>query len=165
MKRTTLAVVLSAIAAAVIFAVTYISSVSFLGAAWIVVSTILTIAIALIAVLAGFVVVKSLFLIAAELSLLVFLAQSYCAVPDSVRGPAGNDALRTIIFLGLIYIAFAFVESLYAAIKERYAKINKGQWDVKKIITTAVFLTFTAIFLVEIYLVVQPIFAGLCVYR
>ena len=165
MKKTTLAVVISAIAAVVIFAVTYISSVSLLGAAWIVVSAILTIAIALIAVLAGFVVVKSLFLIAAELSLLVFLAQSYCAVPASVRGPAGDDALRTIILLGLIYIAYEFVQSLYEAIKGHFKKIDKEMWNVRRIITTAIFLTFTVIFLVEIYLVVQPIFAGLCVYR
>ena len=53
MKKTTITVIVSAVAAAVIFAVTYISSVSFLGAAWIVVSGILTIAIALIAVLAA----------------------------------------------------------------------------------------------------------------
>lgn len=162
MKKTTIAVIVSAVAAAVIFVVTYISSVSLIGAAWIVISAILTIAIALIAVLAGFVVVKSLFLIAAEISLLIFLAESYCTTP--LRSAAGDDALRTLIFLGLIYIAYAFVQSLYEAIKGHFKKIEKSMWNVRRIITTAVFLTFTIIFLVEIYLVVQPIIAGLCVY-
>lgn len=163
MKKTTIAVIVSAAAAIVIFAVTYISSISLLGAAWIVVSTILTIAIALVAVLAGFVVVKALFLIAAELSLLIFLAESYCGTP--LRSAAGDDALRTLIFIGLIYIAFAFVQALYEAIKGHFKKIDKDMWNVRRVVTTAVFLTFTVIFLVEIYLVVQPIIAGLCVYR
>lgn len=163
MKKTTLAAIISIVAALVIFAVTYISSVSLLGAAWIVVSTILTIAVALIGILAGFVVVKSLFLIAAELSLLIFVAQSYCETP--LRSGAGDDALRTLILLGLIYIAFAFVQSLYAAIRERFKKIDKNMWTVRRVITTAVFLVFTVIFLIEIYLVVQPIIGGLCVYR
>lgn len=163
MKKTTLAAIISIVAALVIFAVTYISSVSLLGAAWIVVSTILTIAVALIGILAGFVVVKSLFLIAAELSLLIFVAQSYCETP--LRSAAGDDALRTLILLGLIYIAFAFVQSLYAAIRERFKKIDKNMWTVRRVITTAVFLVFTVIFLIEIYLVVQPIIGGLCVYR
>ncbi|HEY5221011.1 MAG TPA: hypothetical protein VIJ29_02600 [Candidatus Paceibacterota bacterium] len=163
MKKTTIAVIVSAVAAAVIFAVTYISSISLLGAAWIVVSGILTIAIALIAVLAGFVVVKSLFLIAAEISLLIFLAESYCGT--TLRSAAGDDALRTLVALGLIYIAYAFVQSLYEAIKGRFKKIEKSMWNVRRVVTTAVFLTFTIIFLVEIYLVVQPIIAGLCVYR
>lgn len=163
MKKTTLAVIISAASAIVIFAVTYISSVSLLGVAWIVVSTILTVAVALIAILAGFVVVKSLFLIAAELSLLVFLAQSYCETP--LRSATGNDALRTLVFLGLIYIAFAFVQSLYEAIKGHFKKIEKSMWNVRRVVTTTIFLIFTVIFLVEIYLVVQPIIAGLCVYR
>ncbi|HUC02027.1 MAG TPA: hypothetical protein VMA75_03930 [Candidatus Paceibacterota bacterium] len=163
MKKTTLAVIISIASAIVIFAVTYISSVSLLGAAWIVVSTILTIAVALIGILAGFVVVKSLFLIAAELSLLIFVAQSYCETP--LRSAAGDDALRTLILLGVIYIAYAFVQSLYEAIKGHFKKIEKSMWTVRRVITTAVFLVFTVIFLVEIYLVVQPIIGGLCVYR
>src|SRR5271167_4867171 len=122
MKKNWLAVVVSAAAALIVFVVAYLSSVSLLGAAWIVVGALLTISIALIAILAGFVVVKSLFLIAAELSLLIYLAQSYCEAP--VRTALGDDALRSLILLGLIYIGVAFVQGLYAAIGERFNKIG-----------------------------------------
>jgi hypothetical protein len=164
MSKNAWAVIISAAVGLAIFIFAYVSSVSLLGAAWIIVGTLLTVSVGAIAVLAGVVVIKSLFLIAAELSLLIFIAQSYC--DDATRSAIGNDALRSLIFLGLIYIAFAFVQSLYAAIKERYQKIGtRGGWNIRTIILTALFLVFTCLFLFEIYLVVQPIFAGLCVFR
>jgi hypothetical protein len=163
MKKNTWAVIISVVAAVAIFVVAYVSSVSLLGAAWIVVGGLLTASVAAIAILAGVVVIKSLFLITAELSFLVFLSQAYCATP--AHSAYGDDALRSLIFLGLIYIAFAFVQSLYAAIKERYTKIGtRGSWNIRTIILTAVFLIFTCLFLFEIYLVIQPIFASLCVF-
>jgi hypothetical protein len=170
MKKNWLAFAIATVAGLVVLAVAYLSSVSLLGAAWIIVGALLTVSIALIAILAGFVVVKSLFLIAAELSLLIFVAQSYCAAP--ARSPLSDDALRSLILLGLIYIIVAFIQSLYAAISERFEKIGKSTrvsrvpgWNIRKIIITTLFFIFSILFLVEIYLVIQPIIAGLCVYR
>ena len=127
MKKNWLAVAIAAIAALIVFVVAYLSSVSLLGAAWIVIGALLIVSIALIAILAGFVVVKSLFLIAAELSLLIFLAQSYCDVPTTLRSAVSDDALRSLILLGLIYIAVAFVQELYGAISERFARLARAR--------------------------------------
>lgn len=165
MKRNVLSIAGAAAIALATFVGAYLSSVSYLGFAWIVIGTLLTIVITLMAILAGFVVVKSLFLIAAELSLLIFLAQSYCNVP--LRTPASDDALRSLIFLGLIYVVVAFIQSLYETLKERYKKMNdrSGAWSFQRIIVAALFFIFAGIFLWEIYLVMQPIILGLCVYR
>ena len=162
MKKNWIAIAVSAVVAITVFIVAYVTSVSLLGAAWIVMGTLLTLSIALIAILAGFVVVKSLFLIAAEISLLIFLAQSYCDAP--VRSAVSDDALRSLIILGVIYIGVAFVQSLYAAISERFAKMGK-EVNLTRIIAITLFFIFSGLFLVEIYLVIQPIIVGLCVYR
>jgi hypothetical protein len=174
--KNALPIIISAGIAIVIFSLTYLLNVSFLGATWIIVGGLLTISIAAIAILAGFVVVKSLFLIAAELSLLIFLAQSYCDATIGVnavaRSQASDDALRSLILLGLIYITGAFVQELYAALRDRFAKIGASAhvsgvpgWNARKVVVTTVFLVFAGLFLVEIFLVIRPIVAGLCVYR
>jgi hypothetical protein len=160
---TTLSIAGAAAIAIAAFVGAYFSSVTYLGFAWIIIGALLTIAISIMAIFAGFVVVKSLFLIAAELSLLIFLAQSYCAAP--LRNPASDDALRSLIFLGLIYVVVAFLQSLYTTLSERYKKMASSAWSFRRIIAAVLFLIFTVIFLWEIYLVMQPIVLGLCVYR
>src|SRR5689334_11222581 len=61
------------------------------GAAWIVFGFMLTVLMAIMAVMAGMAVIQSLFVVAAELSLLIFLTQAYCAAPG--RLPQNNAAL------------------------------------------------------------------------
>lgn len=162
-KKNALSVAAAALIAALAFAGAYFSSVSYLGFAWIIIGTLLTIAITIMAIIAGFVVVKSLFLIAAELSLLIFLAQSYCAAP--LRTSASDDALRSLIFLGLVYVVIAFLQSLYGNLKDSYKKMTGKPWSFRRVVAAALFFIFTVVFLWEIYLVMKPIILGLCVYR
>ena len=43
------------------------------------------------------------------------------------------------------------------------ATASATSWNVRKVIITTVFLIFSGLFLIEVYLVIQPIIAGLCV--
>ncbi|HVO29035.1 MAG TPA: hypothetical protein VMT81_03580 [Candidatus Paceibacterota bacterium] len=156
---------ISTAVAIVVFGIAYAINASLLGIAWIILGTLLTVAIALIAIRAGFVVLKSLFLIAAELSLLIFIGQSFCAA-GVVHTRVNDEALKSLVFLGLAYIVVAFVQGLYAAIKEHYEKeIGSAKHSFRKAVTLGLFPVFAGIFLLEIYLVVKPIILGLCVYR
>ena len=79
------------------------------------VNVILVVELALLAIvaysLAAHAVMKSLFWVGASLSLMIYLAESYCSLPPSAR--TGNDALKTLITIGLIYIAIDFLSTLY----------------------------------------------------
>ncbi len=71
---------------------------------------------------AGFVVIKSLLHVAAGLSLLIFLAQSYCAVPSYTL--RGDTALKGLLIVGLAYIAVDFVKILYKSLREDQKNIT-----------------------------------------
>ncbi len=136
---------------------------SFFEALWIVNGILLGVILLIVAVIAGFAVVKSLFLVAGELSLLIFLSQSYCEV--SVRAAVSDAALKNLLVLGLLYIGITFVRSLYEVTRENYRKMSGERWSVRRVITIALFLILTGLFLWQIYLVVGPIISNLCVYR
>jgi len=134
----------------------------FVGAIWTFTGIIFTVLVLVIIVLAGFAVLKSLFLLAAELSLIIFLAQSFCSVPQ--RSEASDEALQSLLFVAILYILFVFVRSLWETLKEYYKKVENEKWSFEKIFTVSLFLIFTFWFLRAIYLVVSPIILGLCVY-
>lgn len=119
--------------------------------------------ILLIMLIAGFTVLKSLFIFAAELSLLIFLAQSFCSVTQ--RSAASNEAMQNLLVVGILYIIFMFLHSLWKTLKEYYKKVENEKWSIEKIFTVSLFLTFIVWFLWEIYLVVSPIVLNLCVYN
>jgi len=114
-------------------------------------------------IIAEFTVLKSFFLVAAELSLLIFLAKSYCDVPN--RSAVGNEALKNLLTIGLFYIAVTFGRSLWKAIKEHYKKVEKERWSKEKILAIALFLIFTVFFIGQIYSVIKPIILNLCIYK
>jgi hypothetical protein len=137
---------------------------SLFEAVWILNGVFLGVILVIVAVIAGFAVVRSLFLVAGELSLLIFLSQSYCAVPARVA--ASDVALKNLLMLGLLYIFITFIQSLYKITKENYRRVKDRQrWPATQIITIALFLILTGLFLREIYLVVWPIISNLCVYK
>ena len=134
-----------------------------LGAVWIVLGILLSILMGLVAWMAGVAVIQSLFIVAAELSLLIFLTQSFCA--SSTRLVQNNSAMTSLFTVGLIYIIFIFFRSLWDVLKTNYKKIENRPRSAEKIITIIAFILFVILFLNELYLVIYPIFSSLCVYR
>jgi len=114
------------------------------------------------ALLATFIIFKPLFFVGAELSLIIFIAQSYCEIPN--RTPNADNALKVLVVSGLIYVFAHFVKSTYKLLKELEEKQKsrkiKMPWFVY-MITGAFFGSFGA----QLYLVVSPIILNLCVYR
>lgn len=135
----------------------------FVSAIWIVNVILLAGLLFVIMTIAGFAVLKSLFLVAAELSLLIFLAQSYCAVPG--HSIASNEALKSLLVFGILYIVVSFFHSLYKALKKNYKYVKNERWSNEKIVTVSLYLIFTVMFIWNIYLVIYPIIIDLCVYK
>lgn len=135
----------------------------FTEAMWIITAVMMAIVLSVVMVLAGFAVLKSLSLVAAELSLLIFLAQSYCGVPG--RSPEGDEALKALLVIGLLYTVVQFSHALAASLKQRYTTVRGERWSREKIVAVASYLIFTALFIRVIYLVMSPIVMNLCVFR
>lgn len=110
---------------------------------------------------AGFAVLKSLFFMGAEVSLLIFLSQSYCDAEKTLS--VNDDALRSLIFISLVYITFEFLKSLTVALKKRLDNIPEKKWSVEKILIVTLFLFFTASFIYMIYQVISPIILNICI--
>jgi hypothetical protein len=136
---------------------------SFGRSVWVVFTAILGIVLLAIMLMAGLAVLKSLFFVAAELSLLIFLSQSYCDIPN--RSIASNGALKNLLAIGLLYITVNFCISLYKELKESYMEVRKGEWSKRKIFNIVLFIIFTIFFMWQIYLIVTPIIFNLCVYK
>ena len=133
----------------------------FVGAIWILNTIILGTLLLIIMVLAGFTVLRSLFAVAAELSLLIFLAQSYCDIPN--RSISSDDALKSLLVIGILYIGFTFFSSLWGATKEYYKKHEKNNELKEGAGSGIIFLFFTGLFMWQIYLVIYPIINNLCI--
>jgi hypothetical protein len=114
---------------------------------------------------AGYTVFKSLFLLAAELSLLIFLAQSFCSVAVAQRSASSNDAMKTLLLAGLTYVVIAFFISLRNHLKGYYEKVKNEKWSSAKIFVIFLFFIFLIWFLWQIYEVIDPIIRNLCVYK
>lgn len=130
---------------------------------WVILGILILLLITLVMVMAGFTVLKPLFLLSAEISLLIFLAQSYCDVKE--RTLVGNNALGSLVSIGLLYIVFHFTKSLYDALIKNLNKIEDKKWTWEKILMVGMFLFFTGTFVFAIYQVVSPIVLDLCIYK
>lgn len=128
---------------------------------WIVLGILIVFILTAIMIAAGFTVLKSLFLLSAEISLLIFLAQAYCDVGTTT----GHDALRSLIFIGLAYIGYEFFKSLQKALKERLESIPEKRWSWEKFLTVVLFLFFAGTFVWAIYQVSSPVILDLCIYK
>jgi hypothetical protein len=143
---------------------------------------ILTIDLVLLAILsliawsmAGLAVFRSLFVVGAGLSLLIFIADSYCKV--SLPLQTGNQALDSIIRFGLLYLVLQFISVLYKELfGDKDAKSEMRQKGAIKVIKEVgrgiyywVFLVlyamFIGVFLDQFYNVVKPIILNLCIYK
>ncbi len=129
--------------------------------------TILLIELAILTIVAwafaGHAVMKSLFLVGASLSLIIFLAQSYCDVPNLTQ--SGNDALKTLLAFSMIYLGFDFFRSLYREVTSHARRIKEANDGKSSWIFLAPFALFVGIFLWQLYQVVSPIVLNLCIYK
>lgn len=115
---------------------------------------------------AGLVVIKSLVFVAAELSLILFLAQSYCDV-SVVRTESSDNSLMILLVIGLSYVAYRFLWDVYGELKtlaKRFREID-GCWS-REAITMFIFLIlFVVGFIIMLLEVLTPTVLGLCVYK
>ena len=129
--------------------------------------TILFIELVILAIvawsLAGHAVMKSLFLVGASLSLIIFLAQSYCEAPNLTQ--SGNDALKTLITLGFFYITFDFLKSLYQEIITRSKTLKHTNDENGPWLFLVPFAFFVGVFVWQIVQVLMPILQNLCIYK
>ncbi len=108
-------------------------------------------------------VVKSLFGVGAGLSLVIYLAQSYCEVPN--LNHSADDALKSLIAFSLMYIGIEFVWSLYKEAKERVKNLTEVNKQKRPWIALVPFGIFTGLFTWQVLQVLIPIINALCVYR
>lgn len=130
---------------------------------WIFLAFVASILVAWLFLKAGFTVLRALFLLSAEISLLIFLAQSYCDV-RLVTSP-GDDALRGLLTLGIIYVSYEFFKHLKKALVDRLHSFPEKRWSWEKMLAVSLFLLFTVSFVWAVVQVVDPIVSNLCIYR
>lgn len=131
-------------------------------ALWIFIAILVTLFISWLFMKAVATVLSSLFLLSAEISLLVFLAQSYC---DVVKVPSQSDnALRSLVGFGIFYIAYKFFQYLGKALKARLSDLPEKKMKGKFLII-GLFLIFTGSFVWTVFQVANPIILNLCVYK
>jgi 4-hydroxybenzoate polyprenyltransferase len=124
--------------------------------------------------LAGYTVFRSLLVASVSLSFIIFIGQSYCST-DVVHST--NDSVKALIGFGFIYTLAQFLKNLY---KELFGDAEaKEKWRQKGIISImkeinegkhswlvlTVYILLIALFMSQIYQVVNPIIKGLCVYK
>jgi hypothetical protein len=113
--------------------------------------------------LAAHAVLRSLFAVSVELSLIIFLAQAYCATPTAAH--TANDALMTLVGVGLIYIGIKFFWTIYEEALGR-AKSLREAYDHKwPWLILIPFALFTGLFAWQVIQVLIPIVQNMCVYQ
>ncbi len=116
--------------------------------------------------MAGHTVMKVLFGVsAAGLSLLIYLAQSYCEVPVPMRTNASNAALMSLVGFGILYIGYEFIQSLYKEVSERLKKIREINSKEKPWFIILPYGLFTGLFTWQVVQVIFPIIFSLCIYK
>ncbi|MCC6290854.1 hypothetical protein IT398_02215 [Candidatus Nomurabacteria bacterium] len=113
--------------------------------------------------LAGHAVMKSLFVVGASLSLIIFLSQAYCGAPNLSQ--AGNDALKTLIAFGFIYIATNFLRALYKEVTDRTKVLRQVNGGKSPWFFLVPFALFVGLFVWQIVQIIMPILQNLCIYQ
>ena len=110
----------------------------------------------------GSIVIEAVFHVAAGLTVLIFLAESYCSVPT--HSLTADDALRALLTIGLLYIIFDFVHTLYRGVTRFTKRMEHLPMDVYKAVILVVFGGLACVFVWAMYEAISPIVFGLCVY-
>lgn len=124
--------------------------------------------------LAALAIFRSLMVIGAGLSLILFIAQSYCGLDITER--VADDSLKSLIGISVIFIGVIFVSRLYRELfgnpktKREFDRIGALQSfrdanDGKdSIIILVLYASFMGLILGQLFQVLYPIFNNLCVY-
>lgn len=113
--------------------------------------------------IAGHFVFKSLFVVSGGLSLMIFLAQSYCNLPDVSR--TADGALQSIFGFSLIYLGFIFLKDVFKETTGGLKTLGEIYGGKKPWLIVSLGALFVGLFLWQLYEVVRPIVFGLCIYK
>ena len=121
--------------------------------------------------MASVVIFRSLFVIGGGLSLMIFIAKTYCDLP--VIQHTADDSLKTLFGFGIIYLVWVFTSSLYKELMGDKELETKGSlknieeiYDGKKPLLIVIpYAIFIGLFLYQLYAVMNPILHSLCIYR
>ena len=132
----------------------------------VILASLLTALIIILIIKAGLVVIESLLLLGGEISLVIFLAQSYCA-PEVKQTITSDHAVNSFIILALAYIAYLFFQKIYDKVIEqgKQLKALDGKWSWQAIFMLLFLLMFVGVFMYMIYLVISPTISALCIYH
>lgn len=124
--------------------------------------------------LAALAVFRALMVVGAGLSLILFIAQSYCGLDVSER--IADDSLRSLIGISILFIGIIFVVRLRRELfgdpeaKREFDKIGvlKSLRDANdgkdSILILVLYASFMGLILGQLFQVLYPIFNNLCVY-
>ena len=108
---------------------------------------------------------KALVEISAGLSLIVFLAESYCG-QGIVRTANSDLALKLLIAIALVYLVFNFFRVFIQGITGYFDTLTEEKHRILlKWVSTIFFLCIVGVFLGTLYEVMRPIILGLCIYQ
>ncbi len=119
--------------------------------------------------MAGSAVFRSLIVAGVSLSIIIFLAQTYCSLPQELH--TADDSLRGLFGFGMIYSSFLFLHSLYHELKgdqqrKGSIKIMEEIYEGKlPWLVIVLFAIFIGLFLFQLMQVVTPIIGSLCIYQ
>jgi hypothetical protein len=108
---------------------------------------------------------QALFLVGASLSLIIYLTESYCAVPSSARMAANDEAMRVLVTFGLIYVTVDFLWKLFKELKNRTKTLREINAGKRPWLILIPFGLFTGVFVAEVYFAISPIIANFCIYE
>jgi len=125
--------------------------------------------------MAGYVVFRSFLVASVGLSFIIFIGQSYCAIP--LDRHVADSSLMALIGFGFIYVAAQFGRSLYRELfgdkqaKEEWRKKgmtglfkdanrNEHSWLI-----LVIYGLLISLFVWQIYSVIKPIIDNLCIYQ
>ncbi len=119
-----------------------------------------------IMIIAGFTVLEAFIHASVGLTLLIFLGQTYCDLPDEARSDAGMSALSLLMAVGLLYIFYKFGRKFIKLCEKHSKRLDKGEWKTfDGILSIVLFVLCVLIFAWAIYQVVNPIVLDLCIYK
>lgn len=119
--------------------------------------------------MAGIAIFRSLLVASASLSIVIFLARTYCDLP--IGSHTANDALKSLFGFGLAYSALLFISSLKKELlgdKEKKGSLKyleETYGGKKPWVILALYAIFIGLFLWQLYQVVIPIIYNLCIYQ
>lgn len=125
--------------------------------------------------LAALAVFRALMVVGAGLSLILFIAQSYCGLDVSER--MADDSLRSLIGISILFIGVIFVVHLRRELfgdpeaKREFDKVGvlKSLRDANdgknSILILVLYASFMGLILGQLFEVLSPIFNNLCIYK